>query len=258
MQPMWMAITREVSPTIGRCELTHFKREAIDVERARAQHHAYRECLRGLGLEVLELPAAADYPDAMFVEDPVVVLDEVAVIARMGAESRRGEAESLARALKAYRPLKRMSEPATLDGGDVLRAERTLYVGLSARTNAAGIRQLAAEAEPFGYRVRPVAVSGCLHLKSGASWVGEETVLVHRPWVDAEAFRGLRVIDVPEGEEQGANVLLVGNTVLVAEGFPRTAESLGKLGREVRTLGIGELMKAEAGLTCSSVIFRVE
>ncbi|MBS1858863.1 MAG: dimethylargininase [Acidobacteria bacterium] len=255
---MWMAITREVSPTIGRCELTHFKREAIDVERARAQHHAYRECLRRLGLEVMELPAEPDYPDAMFVEDPAVVLDEVAVIARMGVESRRGEAELLARVLKEYRPLQRMSEPATLDGGDVLRAERTLYVGLSARTNAAGIRQLAAETKPFGYRVRPVTVSGCLHLKSGASWVGEETVLVHRPWVDAEAFRGLRVIDVPEGEEQGANVLLVGNTVLVAEGFPRTAESLGKLGREVRTLGIGELMKAEAGLTCSSVIFRVE
>jgi dimethylargininase len=257
MRSMWMAITREVSPTIDQCELTHLKRETIDLDRARPQHHAYQDCLRELGLDVIVLPAEPDYPDAMFVEDPVVVLDEVAVIARMGAESRRGEAESLARVLEPFRPLRRMGEPATLDGGDVMCAGRTLYVGLSARTNAAGIRQLAAEVEPFGYRVRPVEVRGCLHLKSGASWLGEETVLVHRPWVDAGAFGGLRAIDVPEGEEAGANVLLFGNTVLVAEGFPRTVELLRELGREVRTLEIGELMKAEAGLTCSSVIFRV-
>ena len=137
----------------------------------------------------------------------------------------------------------------------MLRAGRTLYVGLSERTNAAGIQQLAAAVEPFGYRVCPVEVRGCLHLKSGASWLGEDTVLVHRPWVDAAAFRGLRLLDVPQGEEWGANVLLIDNTVLVAEGFPRTADLVRKLGREVRTLDVSELMKAESGLTCSSVIF---
>jgi len=255
---MLIAITREVSPTLNQCELTHRERQPIDLRRAIAEHHAYQQCLRDLGLRVISLPGEPDYPDAMFVEDPVVVVEEVAVIARMGAASRRGEADSLARELAPYRPLYRMREPATLDGGDVLRAGRTLFVGLSERTNAAGIQQLALAVEPFGYRVCPVEVSGCLHLKSGASWLGEDTVLVHRPWVDAGAFRGLRLVDAPEGEERGANVLLVGNTALVTEGFPRTAELVRELGREVRTLDMSELMKAEAGLTCSSVIFTAD
>jgi len=252
-----MAITRDVSPTLDRCELTHLPRRPIDLARACAQHRAYRECLRGLGMDVIELPAEPAFPDAMFVEDPAVVLDEAAVIARMGAASRRGEAKSLERTLSPYRELRRMSEPATLDGGDVLRAGRTLYVGLSARTNAAGIRQLAGIAEPYGYRVGPVEVAGCLHLKSGASWLGEGTVLVHRPWVDAGGFHGLRLLDVPPGEEAGANVLLVDDTVLVAEGFPRTAELIAGLGRKVVALDVAELMKAEAGLTCSSLVFEV-
>ena len=253
-----MAITRVVSPTLARCELTHLAREPIDLARAAAEHHAYQECLRNLGLRVTTLPAEPDFPDAMFVEDPVVVLDEIAVVARMGAPSRRGEGESLARALAPHRELRWMREPATLDGGDVLRAGRTLYVGLSARTNAAGIRQLAAEAEPFGYRVRPVEVRGCLHLKSGASRLGEDAVLVHAPWVDAAAFHGLRIVPVPEGEERAANLLMEGNTALVAAGFPRTAGLIAALGHDVRVLEIGELMKAESGLTCSSVILDVE
>jgi dimethylargininase len=252
---MWRAITRAVSPTLNRCELTHLARQPIDVGRAVEEHHAYQECLRSLGIEVIELPEEPEYPDAMFVEDPVVVLDEVAVVARMGAASRRGEAESLARALAPYRELRWMREPATLDGGDVLRAGRTLYVGLSERTNAAGIQQLAAEVEPFGYRVHPVAVQGCLHLKSGASWLGNDTVLIHRLWVDAAAFTGLRLLDVPQGEEAAANVLLHENAVLVAAGFPKLAAKLDSLGRAVRQIEITELMKAESGLTCSSVIF---
>lgn len=255
MPPIWTAITRAVSPTLNQCELTHLARRPIDIDRAILEHHGYQQCLRELGLQVIELPAEPDYPDAMFVEDAAVVLDEAAILTRMGAPSRRGETDSIERALAPYRAIRRMQEPATLDGGDVLRADRTLYVGLSERTNAAGIQQLAAQVEPFGYRVQPVAVTGCLHLKSGASWLGEDAVLVHRPWVDVSPFAGLRVLDVPAGEEAGANVLLFGSTILVADGFPRTAELLRDLGRDVRTLDIAELMKAESGLTCSSLIF---
>jgi dimethylargininase len=252
---MLAAITREVSPSMEACELTHLERQAIDIDLARAQHAAYRDCLRGLGIRVIELPAAPEFPDAVFVEDPVVVLDEVAVVTRMAAESRRGEGDSLARELEKHRTLRRMQRPATLDGGDVLRAGRTLFVGLSARTNAAGIQQLAAEAEPFGYRVQPVALEGCLHLKSGASYLGGDAVLVHRPWVDAGAFAGMRVVDVPAGEEWGANVLWVDGTVLVAAGFPRTAELIAGMGREVRVLDNSEMRKAEGALTCCSVVF---
>jgi dimethylargininase len=254
---MLMAITRAVSPTLNRCELTHRERQPIDLEKADAEHHAYERCLRDLGLELISLPAEPDFPDAMFVEDPVVVLDEVAIITRMGAPSRRGEGESLARVLEAHRPLCYMKEPGTLDGGDVLRAGRTLYVGLSERTNAAGIQQLAAKVEPFGYRVKPVAVTGCLHLKSGASYAGDHTVLIHRPWVDAAAFAGMRLIDVPEGEEWGANILLLGKTVVMAKGFPKTAEALSKVGLKIHTIDITELMKAESGVTCSSLIFEI-
>ena len=148
-----------------------------------------------------------------------------------------------------------MRAPATLDGGDVLTVGKDLYVGLSARTNAAGIQQLAKLVEPLGYRVRPVAVSGCLHLKSGAIFVGDGTILLHRPWVDAGAFQGRRIVDMPVGEEWATNVLLLGNIVMVAEGFPRTAALLSGFGRDVRTVDITELMKAESGLTCSSLIF---
>ena len=249
---MLTAITRAVSPTIGDCELTYLERETIDVARAREQHRAYEACLAELGVHVISLPAEPQYPDAVFVEDAAIVLDEIAVMTRLGAESRRGEAESLARALEPYRPLRRLREPATLDGGDVMQAGKTLFVGVTSRSNAAGIAQLAAVAEPFGYRVRPVAVRGCLHLKSACSYIGD-AVLVHRPWVDEAAFAGVRLVDVPE--ECGANVLMVGDTVLVSAAAPRTAELLSGMGRQVRLLDNSELMKAEGALTCCSLIF---
>lgn len=256
MQAMIVAITREVSSSMESCELTHFTRQAIDIARARRQHGDYRDCLRDLGLQVIALPAEDQFPDAVFVEDPAIVLDEIAVIARSGAESRRGEAETIARELARHRPLRHMQPPATLDGGDILRAGRTLYVGHSARTNGAGIQQLAAAAEPHGYRVRPVEVHGCLHLKSAASWLGDDTVLVRRQWIDAGAFADLRLIDVPEGEEQAANVLVVGDTVVVAAGFPKTADAIAALGRKVRLIDNSELRKAEGALTCCSLIFK--
>jgi dimethylargininase len=256
MQAMLIAITREVSSTMEACQLTHFARQTIDTARARRQHAAYRDCLCELGLQVIALPAEDQYPDAVFVEDPAIVLDEIAVMARGGAESRRGEAESLARELAKHRPLHWMEAPATLDGGDVMRADHRLFVGHSARTNAAGIQQLAAAVEPHGYRVHPVEVHGCLHLKSAASWLGDNTVLVHRPWIDSGAFAGLHLIDAPDGEEHGANVLLVRETVIVADGFPETAARIAALGRNVRVLDNSELRKAEGALTCCSLIFQ--
>lgn len=249
---MLTAITRAVSPSMEACELTFLQREPIDVARAREQHRAYEACLAELGVEVISLPAEPEYPDAVFVEDAAIVLDEVAVMTRLGAPSRRGESETLARVLERYRPLRWMGEPATLDGGDVMVAGKTLFVGVTARSNAAGIGQLAAEVEPFGYQVRPVVVRGCLHLKSACSYIGD-AVLVHRAWVDEAPFAGLRLVDVPE--ECGANVLAIGQTVLVPAAAPRTAELLCGLGRQVRLLDNSELTKAEGALTCCSLVF---
>ena len=250
---MLTAITRAVSPTIAACELTYREREAIDIALAAEQHRAYEMCLAELGVDVVSLAAEPEYPDAVFVEDAAIVLDEIAVMTRLGAESRRGESVSLARELERHRPLRWLRAPAMLDGGDVMQAGKTLFVGVTARSNASGIGQLAAAVEPFGYRVRPVVVRGCLHLKSACSYLGDG-VLVHRPWVDEAALAGMRLIDVPE--ECGANVLAIGETVLVPAAAPRTAELLCGLGRQVRLLDNSELMKAEGALTCCSLIFR--
>src|SRR5262249_30831759 len=138
-----IAITRDLSSSLNNCELSFHDRQAIDVVKAREQHRAYQDCLRELGVRIVPAPPEPDLPDAVFVEDPVVVVDEVAVILNMGAASRRSEAKSLAELLARYRPMKSLMEPGTLDGGDVLRIERQVFVGLTRRTNGEGIAQLA-------------------------------------------------------------------------------------------------------------------
>lgn len=248
------AITRGVSPALNQCELGYLPRQEIDIGEAVRQHHAYENCLRELGVTVVSLPPELDLPDSMFVEDPAVVVKEVAVLTWMGAESRRKEADSLAPVLARFRPVRRMREPATLEGGDVLRVGSSLYVGLSGRTNSAGIEQLAAELRPFGYSVKAAPVRGCLHLKSACTAIGSETLLVNREWVDTRVFEGLAFLDVPAEEPRAANVLAIGETVLVPAAFPKTAEAIERLGWKVRILDISELMKAEAALTCSSIL----
>jgi dimethylargininase len=252
---MLIAITRAVSPAINQCEIGFIERQAIDLAKANLQHRQYEACLAELGASVVSLPAEPDYPDSVFVEDPAVVVDEVAVMARMGALSRRGEADSLARALAPYRPLRWLREPATLEGGDVMRIGRSLYVGVSHRTNRAGIEQLAGELSPLGYSVTPVTVRGALHLKTACCSLGDGAILANRAWLDLEPLRQYRIIDVAPGEGRAANVLSIGGSVIVPACFPRTAEILARAGYKVRSLDVSELMKAEAGVTCSSLIF---
>jgi dimethylargininase len=245
---------RGVPPTLARCELSFREREPIDLERALAQHAAYAALLRSLGLEVLELPADPAFPDCCFVEDVAVVLDEVALLTRPGAPSRRGELAAVEAALARYRPIETTLAPATLDGGDVLRVGHTLYVGRSARTNEAGIARLAALAEPLGYRVVPVAVTGCLHLKSAVTALDQERVLVNRAWLDRAAFRGLELVDVAPEEPGAANVLRVAGLVIAHAGFPRTLERIAALGYAIRPLDVSEFLKAEAAVTCKSLL----
>lgn len=249
------AITREVSASINDCELSFHARQPIDVAKAMAQHKAYQDCLAELGVRVVALPAEPGLPDAVFVEDPAVVLDEVAIISNMGAPSRRPEASSLADALSRYHPLKFLAEPATLDGGDVLRISRLIFVGLSRRTNRDGIEQLRALLRDYDYQVEPVEVTGCLHLKSGCSYIGHETVLVNRSWIDAERLRGFELLDVPVEEPAAANALLVDGVVIIPASFPKTRALLEERGFRVRTVDVSELQKAEAGVTCTSLIF---
>jgi dimethylargininase len=253
---MLTAITREVSPSINHCELSFHARKPIDVAKAVAQHQAYQNILGELGVRVLSLPAEPDLPDAVFVEDAAVITDEVGIISRMGAPSRRPEATTLVDIISRYRPVKRLVEPATLDGGDVVRSERHLFVGLSKRTNEGGIAQLSDVLRPYNYLVESVEVRGCLHLKSACSYLGDNTLLVNRSWIDTDRLSGFELIDVPEDEPAAANVLLIGDVVIIGASFPKTRALLEERDFKVRTVDVSELQKAEAGITCTSLIFK--
>jgi dimethylargininase len=254
---MLTAITRQVSPSINQCELTFHAKEPIDLAKAIAQHEAYEECLRGLGVQVVSLAAEPDLPDAVFVEDAAIVVDEVAVIPVMGAASRRPETERLARALSVYRPVKFMQTPATLDGGDVMRIGRRVFVGASRRTNAEGIAQLRDALAEFDYEVTAVEVKQCLHLKSGCSQVGRNSILVNRELVDVTTLAGFELIDVPESEPGAANALSIADVVIVPAAFPETIALLEVRGFMVKAIDVSEFQKAEGGVTCKSIIFNV-
>jgi len=254
---MLRALTRQVGSSFAACELTFLDRQPIDVPKAIEQHRAYEACLSGLGVQVTSLSADPSFPDGVFVEDPAIVLDEIAIITRPGAESRRGETKNIAQALSQFRELRYIREPGTLEGGDVVHIGRTLYVGLSLRTSQDGIAQLAELVKPFGYRVVPVEVNGCLHLKSGACWAGGDMILANRHWIDVEKFRDFKIIEVANDEPSAADVLLVGDRLIMPSSFPRTVEILEASGIRVHPIDVSELQKAEAGVTCLSLIFDV-
>ncbi len=254
---MLLAITRAISPRLAECELTHLERSPIDLEVAREQHREYEELLTALGCAVLRLPVAEELPDSVFVEDAAVVLPELAVICRPGAASRRGETEAIATAVAPYRVLGWIEEPGTLDGGDVIRAGRTLYVGESSRSNDAGREQLRRLVASHGYQVRGVPFRDCLHLKSTATLVAPGTVLLNPRWVDGEHFSGLRLLEVDPAEPFAANGLPVASHVVYPTSYPRTRARLEAQGLSVRTVNQSELAKAEGAVTCCSLIVEI-
>jgi len=253
---MLIAYTRAVSPTLADCELTHLEREPMDVTGAMQEHAAYEAVLSRLGATVLHLPPAPALPDAVFVEDTAIVLDEIAIITRPGAPSRRAEAASTAAALAPHRPLVQIQAPGTLDGGDVLVAERRLYVGRSTRTNRAAVEQLAATLRPLDYEVVPVSFAGCLHLKSGVTRVADGLLLINPDWVDPAIFPGHRAVVVDPAEPHAANALALGGRVIHPAHHPRTRARLQAEGLRVEPLQMTELAKAEAGVTCCSLLLR--
>ena len=249
-----VAITRGVAASIGACELTHLERQAIDVDRARAQHRAYEEALERLGCRVESLPALDSLPDSVFVEDVAVVLDEIAIVTRPGAESRRPETAAIAPVLAAYRTLAFIEPPGTLDGGDVLRLGRRLYVGLSARSNESGTRQLRELVGPHGYDVTAVRVESCLHLKSAVTEAAPGVILVNPGWIDPAALGAGRVIEVDPGEPGAANGLTVAGRLIYPMSFPRTRRKLEDAGIELVPVDVSELQKAEGAVTCCSLL----
>jgi dimethylargininase len=250
-----VALTRAVSPSIARCQLTHRERRPIDLSTADRQHRAYQRRLADLGCDVRPLAPQPDLPDAVFVEDAAVVLDELALIARPGAAARRPEVADVAAALAPHRRLVRIEAPGTMDGGDVLVVGKTVFVGRSSRTNEPGFEQIRHALTPLGYAVAAVSVTGCLHLKSAVTCVARDTVLLDPRCVAREAFSALQLVDVHPDEPDAANALLVGDTVISPAGFPRTHERLHGAGITVVPVDVSELAKAEGGVTCCSLIF---
>jgi dimethylargininase len=251
---MPIALTRPVSRTLDQCALTYLDREPIDVARAAAQHERYVEVLRDLGAEVVVMPEEPELPDAVFVEDTVVAVEEVAVMSRPALPSRQEELPSAEAVLRCYRPIERISGEGTLEGGDVLRLGRTLYVGLTPRTNRCGIEQLAAILGAHGYEIRAVEVTGCLHLKSAITDLGDGLLLANPDWLDMTPFVGWEVVSVDPAEPHAANALRLGDGVIFPANFPRTAQRIEARGLRVCPVDVSELQKAEAGVTCCSVI----
>ena len=252
---MLTAIIREVSSSLANCELSFIPPQTIDLGKARAQHRAYEELLRKLGARVISLPEEPYLPDSMFVEDPAIILDELAVICSLGTETRRKEAPSLAAALEKYRKLAFVKLPGLLEGGDVLRVGKRIFVGLTLRTNAEGIRQLAVIVSQFGYDLTTVPVSGCLHLKSAVTYLSRNTLLGNRARFHWARLEGFDWIDVDPTEPHAGNALAIGDTVVFPASFPRTRQRIEAKGFHVSSIEIDELQKAESGLTCSSLLF---
>jgi dimethylargininase len=255
---MPVAITRQISPRFNECEITHIERTPIDLDLARAQHEDYVQALKGLGCgcDVVELPAEAELPDSVFVEDAAFILPEIAVITRPGADSRKPEIVSIARALSPFKKLIYLQDPATLDGGDVLIMGKRIFVGLSTRSNQAAIDQLNTMLAPLSYTATGVLLHDCLHLKSAVSRVDDDTLLVNKNWLDTHHFEHYRLLEVDPDEPFAANCLPVGDSIIYPTSFPKTAARLEEAGYRLVKVDVSELAKAEGAVTCCSLILQ--
>jgi dimethylargininase len=247
-------VTRRPSPSLAEGELTFMPRAHIDTARAEAQHAAYRAALTAADGPLIDLPALPAHADATFVEDMLLALPEAFVACRSGAVSRQGELVSVLQALPQDRPLLRIDAPATLDGGDVLCIGRQLYVGVSTRTNSAAVQALTQALQPLGYSVKAVVVRGALHLKTAVTSPRPGLLLLNLAWVDAADFGSPDTVLVDAAEPFAGNSLRVGATVFMQAAHARTAAKLALHGVQVTLLDIGEFAKAEAGLSCLSVV----
>lgn len=253
---MLLAITRAVSPSINRCEITHISRTTIDYKRADEQHRQYEDALRSLGVQVITLPFESELPDSVFVEDTALVLDECAVITRSSKNSRKPEIITIEKALAPYRTLFHIKEPGTLDGGDILCVGKNIYVGISTRSNQHAIEQLYEFLHPFGYVVKGVSVSGCLHLKSAVTQVKDDTLLLNPEWVNKEDFPDMKFIEVALSEPFATNAVLINDSIIYSTSYTETQKRLTDAGIEMVLVDSDELAKAEGALTCCSLIFK--
>jgi dimethylargininase len=247
-----VALVRPPGPRLEEGIVTHVRRRPVDLALARAQHAGYVAALHRAGWHTVEVGPADDHPDAVFIEDAVVVVEDLAVLTHPGAVARRGEVAGAEVAVAGLGlRVARITEPATLDGGDVLQIGRTVYVGRGGRTNGEGVRQLRALLAPLGRTVVAVDLGEVLHLKSAVTALPDGSLLGLPGVLDLAPLPGVRV----PPEAAGAHVVpLGGSTALIAASAPRTALWLGDLGFDLEVVDIGEFEKLEGCVTCLSVL----
>ena len=248
-------LMRRPSARMSEGALTFLERVPLDLALAAQQHAAYREAVVSAGLTLIDLPALDDFPDSTFVEDVLLAFPECFVLCRPGVASRLREPDFVASALPNDRPIYRIEAPGTIDGGDVLRIEREIFVGLSSRTNEAAVGALSRIVNPFGYSIVPLAVTGSLHLKTAVTAPRANILVANPKWVDLSPFGSRQVVDVDTLEPFAGNTLRLGDVLYAQTAHTQTTARLLDVGLEVSSLDISEFAKIEAGLTCMSVIF---
>lgn len=245
------AIVREPGKSFLKCISSHPLRDTINKSRAIKQHSKYCQVLSDLGLELIKLPAI-NYPDSCFVEDTVVIHNEKALITRMGALSRRGEEESIEKLLNEYLEVKKATAPATIEGGDVIHLEYQFICGITQRTNIDGINQMS---EWLDIPVKICADPMIIHLKSYVTYLGNNTVITTKSYFDHPVFTSFEKLTVKDEERYAANTLTIGETVLMAKGYPNTHKMIITAGFDIITLEMSEFEKCEGALTCLSILF---
>lgn len=248
-----IAFVRAPSPALQQGERSHIEREPIDFALALEQHSRYVQALKDTGATIIEAPAAPELPDSVFIEDTALVLGSLAIIARPGAESRRPEVAAVAATLSRYCEVADPPPGVYFDGGDILTVGRRVYVGRGKRTNQAAIDYLTTLLGTRNYEVVPVEVSGCLHLKSAVTNLGNDTVLIHTSWIPRAAFARHAQVEV-HPQEAGACALRVGEHLFMSSSYPRTARRVEAHGFTPRLLDLSEFHRAEGGLTCLSIL----
>jgi dimethylargininase len=249
-----IALTHLPSPHMADCQLTHVAREAIDCERALAQHAQYCRVLAACGVEVRTLDVCGGLPDCAFIEDTAIVLDEAAILCSLGTPSRRAEPAGIEPELRKYREVHHIELPATIEGGDVLRLGRKLLVGQSSRTNAAGIEAMHALVRRYGYDILAVPVGRCLHLKTACTALPDGALVVNPAWLDTTPLSAFELLPVPAAEPWAANLLPINHRVCLSASHLETAGLVRQRGFEVHPIQLSEFAKAEAGVTCLSLL----
>jgi dimethylargininase len=247
------AVVRPVPDSYDHCVRTNT--EKIDIALAKTQHAEYCKALQKLGLELIWIKGDTTLPDSCFVEDTAVILGEKAIICNMKTKSRAKEVVEVAKVLEKLKETYYIKPPATIDGGDVLKIQDKVFVGLSARTNLHATRQFRKILENSNFEIVPVTIHNVLHLKSACTYLGNNYVIVSKGHFDTAILRDYKKIVVARGEEYAADCLAINGTVLMAKGFPKTKKLIEKEGFFVKELETSEFRKGDGALTCLSILW---